>query len=64
MANMKTGDNTIWGECNDMMKQRLQGASKFRRLSSDGDGIGLIIAIKDLVYKLQNQKYLPQTLHE
>jgi hypothetical protein len=47
-----------------MMMQRLQGASNFRRLSSDGDGLGLIIAIKDLVFNFQNQKYLPQTLHE
>jgi hypothetical protein len=64
VENMKTVYSLVWGQCTDVMRQRLEATNDFRRLSSDGDGLGLIMAIKDLVFNFQSQKYLPQALHE
>jgi hypothetical protein len=64
VENMKTEYSLVWGQCTDVMRQRLEATNDFRRLSSDGDGLGLIMAIKDLVFNFQSQKYLPQALHE
>jgi hypothetical protein len=61
---MKTVSSLVWGQCTDVMRQRLEATNDFRRLSSDGDGLGLIMAIKDLVFNFLSQKYLPQALHE
>ena len=46
------------------MHQKLEATSIFKDLSANLDGLGLLIAIKDLVYNFQSQKYLPQALHE
>jgi hypothetical protein len=64
VENMKTVYSLVWGQCTDMMRQRLEATNNFRRLSSDGDGLRLIMAIKNLVFNFQSQKYLPQALHE
>jgi hypothetical protein len=61
---MKTVYSLVRGQCTDVMRQRLEATNDFRRLSSNGDGLGLIMAIKDLVFYFQSQKYLPQALHE
>eukprot|EP00978_Attheya_sp_CCMP212_P006553 scaffold15183_cov61-Attheya_sp.AAC.2 len=62
--NMKTLYALVWGQCTDVMKQKLEGLSTFDTLSADRDGLGLLKAIKDLVYNFQSQKYLPQALHK
>eukprot|EP00978_Attheya_sp_CCMP212_P037164 scaffold173586_cov64-Attheya_sp.AAC.2 len=62
--NMKILYALVWGQCTDVMKQKLEGLSTFKTLSADRDGLGLLKAIKDLVYNFQSQKYLPQALHE
>jgi hypothetical protein len=64
VENMKTVYSLVWGQCTDVMRQRLTATSNFRRVSSDGDGSGLIMAIKDLALNFQSQKYLPHALHE
>jgi hypothetical protein len=64
VENMKTVYSLVWGQCTDVMRQRLEATSGFRRLSSDGDGLRQIMGIKDLVFNFQSQKYLPQALHE
>jgi hypothetical protein len=61
---IKTVYSLVWGQCADVMRQRLEAMRDFRRLSSDGDGLGLIMTVKDLVFNFQSQRYLPQGLHE
>jgi hypothetical protein len=57
--NMKTIYSLVWGQCKDVMRQRAEVMSDSKRLSSDGDGLGLLmVAIKDLVFNFQSQKYL------
>jgi hypothetical protein len=64
VENMKTVYSLVWGQCIDVMRQRLEAMIEFRRLSSDRDGLELIMAIKDLIFKFQSQKFLPQALHK
>jgi hypothetical protein len=54
VENMKTVYSLVWGQCTDVMRQRLEAMNHFRRLSSDGYGLGLIMAIKDLVSNFQS----------
>ena len=36
VENMKTIYSLVWGQCTDVMRQRLEATSDFRRLSTDG----------------------------
>ena len=62
--NMKMMYALVWGQCTDVMKWRLESAHDYETLSANRDSLGLLLAIKDLVYNFQSQKYLPQALHE
>jgi hypothetical protein len=62
--NLKTVYSLVWGQCTDVMRQKVEATKDFKTLSSTADGLGLLRSIKDLVYNFQSQKYLPQALHE
>ncbi len=62
--NMKTLYSLVWGQCTDAMRQKVEATNEFEKLSSNGDGLGLLRIIKDLVYNFQSQKYLSQAPHE
>ena len=62
--NMKTLYALVWGQCTDVMKQKIESTHDFGTLSANRDGLGLLMTIKDLVYNFQSQKYLPRALHE
>jgi hypothetical protein len=48
--NMKTVYSLIWGQCTDVMRQRVEAMSNFNQLSSNGNRLDLLMAIiKDLV---------------
>jgi hypothetical protein len=53
--NTKTVYSLVWGQCTDVMRQRIEATSNFKQLSSNGDGLGLLMAIKDLVYNFQSK---------
>jgi hypothetical protein len=61
--NMKTIYSLVWGQCTEIMRQRLEALPSFNTMSTKGDSIGLLKAIKSLVYNFQSQKYLPHSLH-
>jgi hypothetical protein len=54
----------VWGQCTDIMRQKLEAFKGFDDISSAGDGIRLLEAIKTLTYNYQSQKYLPHAIHE
>ena len=62
--NLKTVYSFVWGQCTDVMRQKIEAMKDFKTLSSTADGLGLLRSIRDLVYNFQSQKYLPQALHE
>jgi hypothetical protein len=62
--NVRTLYSLVWGQCTDIMRSKLEGLDRFEKISSDGDGLELLKAIKEIVYQFQSQKYLPHSLHE
>jgi hypothetical protein len=46
------------------MRQKAEALTIYETLTTGGDGLALLKAIKDLVYTFQSQKYLPHALHE
>jgi hypothetical protein len=62
--NMKTLYSLVWGQCTDIMRQKVEANSTFKTLSRTGDGLGLLKALKSVAYQFQGQKYLSHALHE
>lgn len=62
--NIKRLYSLVWGQCTEVMRQRLEGLNDFSTMNNERDGLGLLKAIRDIVYNFQSQKYLPQALHE
>jgi plasmid stabilization system protein ParE len=61
---MKSSYSLIWGQCSEIMQQKVEGSPKFVYLSQNGDAIELLRIIKDIAYKYQIQKHVPHALHE
>ena len=62
--NNKTLFSLVWGQCTDIMRQKLEAHGTFTGVSSAGDGLGLIKAVKSIAFQFQSQKYLSHALHE
>ena len=62
--NMKTLYSLVWGQCTDIMRQKVEASDLFSGVAIDGDGLGLLKIIKGVAFQFQSQKYLPHALHE
>jgi hypothetical protein len=62
--NMKTLYSLVWGQCTDIMRQKIEANDAFGNISATGDGLGLLTALKGVAYQFQGQKYLSHALHE
>eukprot|EP00978_Attheya_sp_CCMP212_P020631 scaffold59246_cov62-Attheya_sp.AAC.2 len=62
--NMRTVYNIVLGQCTDIMRQKLVGLSNFSTLKQNGDGLGLLKAIKDTTFEFQGKKFIFDTLHD
>ena len=45
--NLKTIFSIVWGQCSDIMRQKLEALEEFAEISNSLDGIALLKAIKD-----------------
>jgi hypothetical protein len=55
--NVQTMYSLVWGQCTDVMRQKVEALTIYEALTTNGDGLALLKAIKDLVYNFQSQKY-------
>jgi hypothetical protein len=62
--NLKTIYSLIWGQCTDIIRQKIQASDNYETMSTEGDRLDLLKAIKGLVFNFESQKYLPHALHE
>ena len=62
--NMKTLYSLVWGQCSDIIRQKVEAQEGFGAISSTGDGLGLLRALKGVAYQFQSQKYLLHSLQE
>ena len=62
--NVKTIYSLVWGQCSDIMRQKLEALDNFNTIKAEGNGVDLLKAIKSLTFNFQSQKYLPHSIHE
>jgi hypothetical protein len=62
--NLKTLYSLIWGQCTNVMRARVEALDNYEVMSSEGDSILLLKAIKSLVYNFQSQKYHPLAIYD
>jgi len=62
--NIKTAYSLIWGQCSDLMRQRLEANESFNQISTKGDAIELLRMIKNTTYDYQSQKSLAHAIHD
>ena len=62
--NIKTLYSLVWGQCTDIMRQKLEAHETFTGVSNTGDGLGLLKLVTSVAFQFQSQKYLPHALHE
>ena len=53
----------VWGQCSDTLRTRLQVLETYDTMHTASDGLQLLIAIKDLMFNVQEQKYIPLSIH-
>ena len=62
--NLKTMYSLVWGQCTNLIRARIEALDEHKEMFTEGDSIGLLKAIKALVYNYQSRKYRPLALHE
>ena len=53
----------VWGQCSDTIRTRLQALEAYDHMHTASNGLQLLIAIKDLMFNIQEQKYIPLSIH-
>ena len=53
----------VWGQCYDTIRTRLQALDTYEDMHTASDGLQLLIAIKDLMFNVQEQKYVPLSIY-
>ena len=61
--NLQKAHSLIHGQCTELLKSKLKTSANWETVSIQYDMLGLIEAIKTIIYKFGDQKYLPLSLH-
>ena len=61
--NLQKAYSLIHVQCNELLKSKLKTSANWETVSSQYDMLGLLDAIKTTIYKSEDQKYLPLSLH-
>ena len=62
--NIKTLYSLVWGQRTDILRQKIEALHDFEEMSTNGDGLALLKAIKNTAFNFHSQKYLPHSLYE
>ena len=54
----------VWGQCTDIMRQNNEALLDFNGMSTEGDGLSLLKAIKNMAFNFHSQKYLRHSMYE
>ena len=61
--NLQKAYSLIHGQCTELLNIKLKTRANWETVSSQYDMMGLLEAIKTIIYKFEDQKYLPLYLH-
>lgn len=62
--NIKTLYSLVWGQCNDVVRQKAESHDLFAATSATGDGLALLTILKGISFQFQSQKYVGHSIHE
>ena len=62
--NLQKAYSLIFGQCTELLKSKLKSSINWDAMSSTYDMFALLEAIKTIIYKFEDQKYLPLSLHK
>ena len=54
----------VWGQCSDVVRQKVESNENFEEVARTGNGIGLLIILKGISFHFQSQKYACHSIHE
>jgi hypothetical protein len=62
--NLRNLYSLIWGQCTDIMRQKVEATVGYNEISEQANSIELLKIIKTIAFNFQSQKHLPHALHE
>lgn len=62
--NIKTLYSLVWGQCNDVVRQKVEASENYEEMARTGDGLNLLIVLKSISFHFQSQKYICHSIHE
>jgi hypothetical protein len=62
--NLKMAYSLIWGQCSNVMRQKLESKDGFKTIAVNGHAIALLKLIKDTTYHFESQKKIHHVLCE
>ena len=61
--NLQKAYSLIHGKCTELLKSKLKTSANWETVPSHYDMLGLLEAIKTIIYKFEDQTYIPLSLH-
>ena len=55
--NLRKLYSLVWGQCTDVMRERLEGLPQYSQIKDDCDSLKLLELIKSINFKFEDQKY-------
>jgi hypothetical protein len=62
--NLKMLYSLAWGQCTDIMQQKIEALDDHEQMATKSVGLGLLLAIKNALFNFQSQKYVAHALHD
>ena len=61
--NIKFLWTVLWAQSSQAVQNQLESLNTYETMKQESNGLELLIAIKDLLYNIQDQKYVPLSIH-
>jgi len=62
--NVKSLFSLVWGQCSDVVRQKVEAHDNYEETSRAGNGIALLKILKGISFHFQSQKYPCHSIHE
>ena len=62
--NIKTLYSLVWGQCSDVVRQKVESNGRFEDVARTGNGLELLSILKGISFHFQSQKYNCHSIHE
>ena len=61
--NIKFLWTVLWAQSSQAVQNRLEALNTYETMKQESNGLELLVAIKDLLYNVQDHKYVPLSIH-